>query len=284
MPAAVPIAVAAAVGSALAASRVKKSRRDGLAVTMHTLPWRGERRVRVVHLTDIHVGISTPKRVLDRVADIVRSLEHDVVVLTGDYVNMSTFYAKRITDFVSALPKPCVATLGNHDHWASASRITRALEAGGACVLRNQSVVAAGLVIVGVDDGHTGNADVDRAFSDVDERDRDRALVLSHFPNTADAIAKKGARLVLSGHTHAGQVDVPRVMPFLARLAGNPYLRGFHRIGAKTDLYVNAGIGHSLAGLRGGRTAPEIAVFDLDPRARARKSVVLRAAWRKREA
>jgi predicted MPP superfamily phosphohydrolase len=46
----------------------------------------------------------------------------------------------------------------------------------------------------------------------------------------------------------------------VARWAGNPYLHGFHRVGAKTDLYVNAGLGHALPGLRLG-AKPEIAVF-----------------------
>ncbi len=69
-------------------------------------------------------------------------------------------------------------------------------------------------VAVGVDDGRSGNDDVPRAFADV--ADPERALVLSHFPSTAETIATTGAPLVLSGHTHAGQVDVPHVTRLLA--------------------------------------------------------------------
>lgn len=212
---------------------------------------------------------------LERVADVVQTLECDLVVLTGDYVNTSVAYADRITDFVRMLPKPCVATLGNHDHWTSPRRVTAALEAGGAQVLRNESTVVpcagGSLVVVGVDDGRSGNDDVERAFAGVEHADR--ALALSHFPNTAERIAKTGAPLVLSGHTHGGHVDVPRLTKYLAKLAGNPYLHGFYRIEA-TDLYVSAGIGHSLHGLRAGRTCPEIAVFELDPDVRQRSSLV----------
>src|SRR3954469_8786034 len=116
MPAA-PIAVAVAVGTALAISRVRAAHRDGLAVTWHRVPWLGERRLRVVQLTDIHVGPTTPRRMLARVADVVQTLECDVVVLTGDYVNASLFYLDRVAELVCMLPKPCIATLGNHDHW-----------------------------------------------------------------------------------------------------------------------------------------------------------------------
>jgi hypothetical protein len=268
------IGVAAALG-AVAVGRVAKGYRNGIAVTKHRVPWTS--RARVVHLSDIHVGPSTPTFTLVRVAEVVTSLEPDVVVLTGDYVNVSTFYARRITDFVRRLPKPCIATLGNHDHFTDPERITFSLELGGAKVLRNESISMGELLIVGVDDGHSGHANIEKAFSGVDA---ERALVLSHFPNTADEIAVTRAPLVLSGHTHGGQIDVPWVTRVVARAAGNPYLRGFYRVGDRTDLYVNAGLGHSFPGLRSGRgTKPEIAVFDLDWEASERTSREERANY-----
>ena len=102
------------------------------AVTRHEVPFRS--RARVVHLTDVHVGPTTPRRFLAEVARRVRELEPDLVVMTGDYVNASTFYAGRITELVIQLPGPCIAVLGNHDHWTDAKRVTRALEEGGARV------------------------------------------------------------------------------------------------------------------------------------------------------
>ncbi|AKU99364.1 putative phosphoesterase [Labilithrix luteola] len=276
----VPLALAAAVGTTLAYSRIAAGRRDGIAVTWHRIPWRGERSARVVQLTDIHVGPTTPRRVLSRVADVVRTLDCDLVALTGDYVNASVFHVHRMTELVRSLPAPCVAVLGNHDHWANADRVQSALESGGARVLRNESTVVEGrhgaLTIVGVDDGRSRHADVVRAFANV--RDPERALVLTHYPNTAEEIAPMRAPLVLSGHTHAGQIDVPRVTAMLAKLTGHRYLQGFYRVSETTELYVNAGIGHSMHGFRAGRTCPEIAVFELDPEADERRSTVLRAA------
>ncbi|MBX3212158.1 MAG: metallophosphoesterase [Labilithrix sp.] len=279
MPVVVPIAAAAvAVGSALAAHHVRASRRAGLTITHHRIPWTGARTVRVAQLTDVHVGVTTPRRALAHVAETVRSLRCDVVVMTGDYVNASLVHVDRVTELVRSLPQPCVAVLGNHDHWTDPERVTRALEAGGAMVLRNASAELRGerwsLRVVGVDDGRTRNDDVERAFARV--RSPERTLTLTHDPRTAPAIARTGTPLVLAGHTHAGQLHVPHVLPKIAKLAGHPYLHGFHRID-RTDLYVSAGIGHSLPGLRSARTAPELAVFDLDPSARRRHSNVLRA-------
>lgn len=267
MPAAPALAIAALVGTL---GRVAASHRGGLAISRHRVPWAGERRTRIAHITDLHVGPTTPRRVLARVAEVITSLEVDAVVLTGDYVNVSLFHLARVTELIAALPAPCIATLGNHDHWTNADRVTGALREGGAEVLRNASTQVGDLVIVGVDDGCSGHADVTRAFEGVAAPER--ALVLSHFPNTARAIAETSAPLVLSGHTHAGQVDVPYATRALARVTGNPYLHGFYRVGPKTELYVNAGVGHSFPGLRAGRTCPEIAVFELDPAADARDS------------
>lgn len=248
-------------------------------MTWHRFPWKVDRPVRIVHLTDLHVGPTTPQALLARAAEVVRSLAGDVVVLTGDYVNQSVRYAGRLTGWVASLERPCVAVLGNHDHWADPVAVTHALERGGATVLRNRWTTVRGdgwsLDVVGVDDGRSRQADIPRAFTGVP--DAERALVLTHFPNTADAIAATKAPLVLSGHTHAGQVDASRLTRWAARRTGNPYLQGFYRID-RTDLYVNAGLGHSLHGLRGRGAAPEIAVFDLDPRADARSSLRLGAA------
>lgn len=269
-----------AMGASLLAIRahVRDGRRAGLAITHHTVPWGGARVVRIAQLTDIHVGPTTPPRVLEQVVAVVRSLRCDAVVLTGDYVNVSTRHVDRVTELVRSLPKPCVAVLGNHDHWTDPRRITRALEAGGAEVLCNAATSVAGdgweLPIIGVDDGRTKNDDVTRAFAGVAAPER--ALALTHDPRIAPAIAKAGAPLVLAGHTHAGQIHLPRVVPAVARLVGHRYLHGFHRIG-RCDLYVSAGIGHSLEGLRSPRAAPEIAVFDLDPSANALRSCSRRA-------
>jgi predicted MPP superfamily phosphohydrolase len=262
-----------------AVHRITAGYREGIAIQRHRLPWEGA-SLRVVQLSDVHVGATTPQWMLVRIAQVVSELTPDLVVLTGDYVNLGTFFAGRVTDFVRRLPKPCIATLGNHDHWADADTITYALQRANARVLRNESTtVRLGneeLLVVGVDDGHTGNADIARSFRGVDPA---RALVLSHFPNTADEIATYGAPLVLSGHTHAGQVDSGRMVEKVARATGNPYLKGFYRIGECTDLYVTAGIGHSLPGLRNRGTCAEISVFDLDPSATARASTAQSARW-----
>lgn len=253
-----------------------------LRVSRHRIPWPGlSSPVRVAHLTDVHVGWTTPGGILDAAVEVVRRLRPDLVALTGDYVNHSLKHVDRLSAFVASLPAPVLATLGNHDHWSGPEGVTRALVAGGARVLSNESLEytkgGVTLPIVGLDDGRTGNDDVPRAFRSAPVRHG--ALVLTHYPNTADAIAERGGRLVIAGHTHGGQVDVPGVTRLVSRIAGQRYLAGWYTVGGSA-LYVSAGIGASLDGLRGGRAAvPEVAFYELVPEVMASARTSRHAAF-----
>lgn len=258
-----PTLLAAAGGFALAwKSRPK------LRVTRHRVLWPGLARPRVVaHVTDVHVGWSTPQVLLDEVVEAIEGESPDLVALTGDYVNTSRIFFSRMQSFVRRMPAPVVAVLGNHDHLVGGSAIGLGLEAAGATVLRNQQVEIAGLTVVGVDDGFTGHANVEEAFAGLPQGAQ--VLVLTHFPPTAKAIAGRGGRLVLAGHTHSGQFDLPwGWTERLARIALlGSYLRGFFELQNGVQLYVNAGLGHSRRGMRLGEMCrPELAVFRLEDR------------------
>lgn len=246
-----------------------------LRVTRHRVEWPGvDRPFLIAHLTDIHVGASVPNFYLDRVVELVWRIKPDMVVMTGDYLNHSLSYVARLRRFVGLLPKPLLATLGNHDHWSGADGVIEAIQGGGGEVLQNESVVFAKngfeLPVVGVDDGFTRHDDVKKAFKHI--RHPDRALVLNHFPNTADRISETGARVILSGHTHGGQIHVPGVTPIVQRMVGNKYVAGWFGIG-ESNLYVSAGIGSSMLSFRSGKPAlPEIAVFNLVPPGQAEEA------------
>jgi predicted MPP superfamily phosphohydrolase len=237
---------------------------SGLVVRRHRLAWPVARPVRLVHLTDLHVGLGTPAVRLEEVVRLSHAARPDLVVLTGDYVNHSLRHVARVERLVAALPGPVVATLGNHDHWSGAGGVIDALQRGGARVLQNASLSldALGLSLVGVDDGRTGHDDAHRALSGVDPAS---SLVLTHDPRTADRISELGGRLVLSGHTHGGQVRVPGVER-LARAAGLDYLGGWYPLPSGGRVYVNAGCGQSRAGWRlGDEARAELSVFELVP-------------------
>jgi predicted MPP superfamily phosphohydrolase len=200
--------------------------------------------LRIAHLTDLHVATAIRPRRLQRCIELVNAARPDLVVFTGDYVCSSVRSLPLLEEALARLEVPAWATLGNHDHWAGAGAVIAALERAGVRVLVNAHetlpVRGAPLHLVGIDDHHSGHADPEAAFAKVGSGGT--RLVLTHDPNAADAAARHGAALVLAGHTHGGQICLPRVTERIARRVGVKYLGGFFRVG-ETLLYVNRGLG-----------------------------------------
>lgn len=230
--------------------------------------------VRVVHLTDLHVGRVTPMRVQYAAVALTNRQRPDLVVITGDFVCHSQLHLDELTDVVGRIHAPVLAVLGNHDHWSGGDEVRWALRRAGAEILDNRHTVLElnhdRLQLVGLDDAYTGHADRREALKGL-RRDLP-TLGLSHIGEEADALWAAGVPLVLSGHTHAGQVTVARLHELaIGRLAGHRYVHGLYgerdgHAGRAPEgaVYVGAGIGAAVMPLRfGERARREVAVFDL---------------------
>ncbi|MFO0591385.1 MAG: metallophosphoesterase [Polyangiaceae bacterium] len=237
----------------------------GLAVSAYAIAIRGRRaRVRTVEvevpglapsldgyriaqLSDLHIGALLGRRAAARWVAQANALAPDLVALTGDYVTNGVRFHQEIADVIGGLraKDAVVAVLGNHDYFGGGEPLATYLGERGVVLLRNARHTitrgAASIEIAGVDDTWTRNADIERTMRGFE---RERPLVaLSHDPALFPAFAKRGAALVLSGHTHWGQIGVP----FLAErynLARRVFRfsAGLYREGASA-LYVNPGLG-----------------------------------------
>ncbi len=203
--------------------------------------------VRLAHLSDLHVAADLRPRRLVRMVELINEQQPDFALLSGDYVNVTVRGLPRLIEALSRLTVPAWGVLGNHDHWTDAARVERALARSGVRVLRNASATldlrGAPLHLVGIDDHRTGHADPEAAFQGVP--DHGTRLIITHDPNATDAVRERGAALVLAGHTHGGQVCLPRVTKSIARRIGVKYLSGFFPVGDGW-LYVNRGLGAAL--------------------------------------
>ncbi len=203
--------------------------------------------VRIGQLSDIHVRTGVKPRRLHVAVEMLNQLRPDFVVLTGDYVCMSPMPLPGLTEALKALTVPSYATLGNHDHWSGAERVRDALAAAGVRVLTNEHrVVHVGegkIHLVGVDDSVTRHHDPEKAFAGIPD-DATR-IVLSHDPKSADFLHAYKPALILSGHTHGGQVFFKKLTPYMAKRVGVKYLSGFFDIEG-AQLYVNRGLGASV--------------------------------------
>jgi predicted MPP superfamily phosphohydrolase len=228
--------------------------------------------LRVVHLTDLHVGRITPMRVQMMAMELANQQLPDLVVITGDFVCHSQEYLDALEALMRTIKAPVIATLGNHDYWSGANEVRRALRRANVEVLDNSHTIVTlkgqRLQVVGLDDAYTGHADRVRAVRGL--RKNLPTLGLSHIAEEADGLWANGVPFVLSGHTHGGQVTLAGLHELaLGKWAGHKYVHGLYgtRTPAVTSggaLYVGAGIGASVMPIRlGERGRREVAVFEL---------------------
>ncbi len=220
----------------------------------------------VAQISDVHMGPWVKAHHVREIVALVDSFEPNLVALTGDYVGYSKADIERCADALSTTSSPCFAVLGNHDHWTDSVRSIAAYEASATItLLTNQRVRfepgggMPAVEVVGVDDLVTGNADAEAAFVGLDPGLF--CLTLNHVPSYAQECASRGAHLILSGHTHNFQFNIPRLTNRVATTLGAQFFSGTYRLGDAL-LYINRGLGSATWPLRI-RSLPELTLFTL---------------------
>jgi hypothetical protein len=222
--------------------------------------------VRIAQLSDIHVGNMTPASHVRAAVTAANAAKPDMVVLTGDYVCWRRDEAELAGHQLAGLEaKRVLCVLGNHDYFTWGAGVAGALAKNGYEVLRNQTTIedvnGAPLAMVGVDDPVTRHDDLDAAFKGAPAKAT--RVVLCHAPDRAPKLAERGADLVLSGHTHGGQIYVKGITDRVMKRVGLNFRRGFFTLG-ETTLYVTPGVGFSGVPRRIGEgTDAEVALITL---------------------
>lgn len=254
------------------------ARRYGIALRRFAGPasYRSQvSHLRIAHLTDLHVGRITPFQVQRTAVEMTNAERPDLVLLSGDFVCHSQLYLDQLSEVIRLFQAPVIAVLGNHDYWSGADEVEKALQHGGAEVLRNRNTTitlrSERLQVVGLDDAYTGHAQRDAAVRGL--RNDLPAIALSHIAEEADGLWRHGIPLVLSGHTHGGQVTLARLHELsVGKIAGHRYVHGLYgsrdqagRNGEPTGaVYVGAGIGAAVVPFRlGDRGKREVTMFEL---------------------
>lgn len=204
------------------------------------------RGFRILQLSDIHHSRFFPLDRVARMIELSNSLQPDLVALTGDFVTYSRASIEPIAEMLGALEARAgvVAVLGNHDFRVGAATIERALSRRGIEVLRNRHILLRKdgevLPVAGVDDYRYG-ADPELALRGIPQGAP--TVLLAHNPRLLETLACHGVGLVLSGHTHGGQVNLPLLGTIYGRSPERLRFKiGWDRMG-DTQIYVSRGIG-----------------------------------------
>lgn len=209
--------------------------------------------LKIVHLTDIHLSLFTSIEEVHRVVTIANLLQPDIVALTGDYVTFSPSYIRPVAQALGRLRARLgiFAVLGNHDFRVDAEEVTRALRAQRIRVLRNAHYALRSnggtLWLAGIDDLWFASDDLPAALQSIPARDP--KILLCHNPDAIGRASRLGVDLMLSGHTHGGQVRLPILRSFYRSKPGERFIDGWNQLG-NTQIYVSRGIGKVVVPVR----------------------------------
>jgi predicted MPP superfamily phosphohydrolase len=218
--------------------------------------------IRILHLSDLHASAFVPLSLIDEAFSLALAERPDLICLTGDFVTGRDHPAPRA--YSRSLRRladraPTFAVLGNHDGgvWAAGiggypdhRLMERILLEGGVTLLHNSPAALRVrdqlLTLAGLGDYWSEEIDPARAFHGVDAAHP--VIVLSHNPDSKARLASAPWDLMLSGHTHGGQVVVPFYGPPFLPVVDTRFVAGLRPWGPRL-IHVTRGVG-SLYGLR----------------------------------
>src|ERR1041384_1213799 len=219
---------------------------------------------RVVQLSDVHHGPFSSREQIEQAVETANRLKPDLIALTGDYISKERHYAAPCAEMLGRLKARhgVYAVMGNHDHWVDAQLLTDLFRAEGITVLINEGMRfeknGAAFWLAGVDDTMVGLEDISLALAG--SREDEMKLLLAHNPILLRRAARASVDLVLSCHTHGGQVAI-RGERNTVKGARKRLLKGLGNLG-NLQMYVTRGLGTVVFPIRYG-CPPEISLLEL---------------------
>lgn len=201
---------------------------------------------KIVQLSDIHIGGLIDKSFIDDIVFRVNDLAPDVVVITGDLVDIDVSRAEDAVNALKGLNSKygTYFIVGNHEYFHNIDKIIKKVKSIGIRVLENENIYIGedgkGFNLAGVYDvfGYRLNSHMPDIQKALLNKKNAPTILLAHQPRYIEEVTD-GVDLILSGHTHGGQLYP---FKFLVKLQ-QPYISGLHQHNKDLQIYVNKGTG-----------------------------------------
>ncbi|GIO25461.1 metallophosphoesterase [Ornithinibacillus bavariensis] len=213
-------------------------------------------KITVLQISDVHNKISRSQH--EKLIEAVIRVNPDVIVLTGDLVDRTTADLTNVFLFIEQLVEVNQNTFfvtGNHERDNSnVDELLAGLADCGVTVLSNSNteimIRDSTINLVGIDNESTNHENMNLAFSGI--KHEKYTILLSHSPGVVMNYQDIPADLILSGHTHGGQIRLPLVGAIVAPNQGYfpKYDKGTFEIGSEQYIYIDSGLGTSVAPVR----------------------------------
>ena len=192
-------------------------------------------------LSDSHLGVGVSLERFQKALDRLQAEKPDALFVLGDvfeYGMNRDQYAKAIADFQT--PYGTYGVLGNHEYYMGLQNSINFYKKANIKLLQNSIIrMPNGVPIIGIDDIKTAPITEEQLSKILAQtKSLSSRIVLTHQPLMTEVIAKHNIPLMLSGHTHAGQI-----WPFTYLVKWKyPYFHGLYKIGPDSQLYVTSGM------------------------------------------
>ncbi|WP_235832597.1 metallophosphoesterase [Acetivibrio mesophilus] len=221
---------------------------------------------RVVFVSDIHHGPNFSKERVGKLVRKINNLDPDIIFVGGDYVEKGKQYIKPCFEELEGLKAPLgrFGVLGNHDYYSNGELVRQSMKEAGIVLLEHSAqwinYGSGRIKVCGVGYFNRHSQPIESLIKDVGEDDF--VILLSHDPDYAESIRNYKIDIVLSGHTHGGQVTLFGLWaPYIPSIYGQKYRTGMVDT-EYTRVYVSNGVGTTAIPVRF-FARPQIMVFEL---------------------
>lgn len=218
--------------------------------------------LKIVHFSDLHYLRVTNKEKLKQIVEEINLINPDIVFFTGDLIDKDfNLNAKEETELIELLSNinskyGKYSIIGNHDHIKEINDIENIYNNSNFNLLQNNYDIIYSpnndkIFIGGLDTYSYDKADIDKTMQYFNENDDiTYKIILLHEPDYTDTILNKyDINLILSGHSHNGQINIPYIKKLFLPYGSKKYYKNHYHIN-NTDLYISSGIGLSRLNMR----------------------------------